>query len=153
MNGMIDKSAGAFKIFRGKILSSIATNCEVTKMKMFCIFCAALSLTLYAIFLPARAHADDALPGELLLTVAPMDGADKVDKVDREARKIYLSEIAETAGAYVVKIYAALSRSPEDPILVLIRSDTHTWAEMQRALSGDKRVLAASPNRVMRVVD
>lgn len=63
--------------------------------------------------------------GELLLTVAP-PGA--------EERMPYLDDIAAQAGATVVKVYAALSLGPDDPMLLFIRSDTNDTEEMLRLL-------------------
>lgn len=106
---------------------------------------AALMALSVAVALPpgCALAADPEVPGELLLTVAPCpDGADVEG---------YLDDIASSAGAYVVRVYTALSMTEDDPILLLIRSDTKDNAYMLEVLKKDKRVYSATPNRIYRI--
>lgn len=109
-------------------------------MKKIFFLAICLSLGLGVIAAQGSAEAADYVEGELLLTAAPPEeGAD---------RDVYLASIAEAAGASVVKVYSALSLTEDDPILLMIRSDTKSTDAMLEALKDDKRVISASPNWV-----
>jgi hypothetical protein len=89
--------------------------------------------------LPLSAAANET---DLLLTVS------SAGDVDRDA---YLHDIASGAGAVVVKVYAALSLGPDDPILLVVRPQ----AEPERVLEilrEDVRVLSVTPNRRIRAL-
>ncbi|MDL2263621.1 hypothetical protein LJC31_03105 [Synergistaceae bacterium OttesenSCG-928-I11] len=86
----------------------------------------------------------DRVEGELLLTVAPPTDAG----LDRDD---YLADIARLADAAVVKVYDALSLTPDDPLLLLIRSETLSTDEMAARLDEDERVLSATPNEIVRI--
>ena len=89
-------------------------------------------------------YAADRVEGELLLTVAPQADAN----LDRDD---YLADIARIADAVVVKVYDALSLTPDDPLLLMIRSETLGTDEMTARLADDKRVLSATPNEIVRI--
>lgn len=91
----------------------------------------------------AAAYAADGPRGEVLLTVWPPNAA-----ADRDG---YLAEIAQGAGAVVVKVYDALSLTPDDPLLLLICSETLNAEEMIAWLEYDTRVLSATPNETIRL--
>ncbi len=99
----------------------------------------ALAASLCAGFaLPASAA--EKVSGEVLLTVAPCPPDMDMDE--------YLDDIAASAGAYVASVYTALSMTEDDPILILIRSETNDSESMAAALADDERVYSATPNRV-----
>lgn len=86
------------------------------------------------------AQAAQEVHGEVLLTVAPCPPGVSVEA--------YLDDIAGVAGAYVARTYTALSMDEEDPILLMIRSETRGNDDMIKALAGDRRVYSATPNMV-----
>ena len=112
-------------------------------MKNIFLFAAVAAVCL-ALIGGTAAHAAGRVESELLLTVAPPGQ----DDGDRDA---YLDSVARAADAVVVKVYDALSLTPEDPLLLVIRSETLGTDEMIARLEGDKRVLSATPNEIVRI--
>ena len=114
----------------------------VSALAVLAGFLAALA-ALAALFSPEAAFAaelEEKIRGEVLLTVAPCPPDWEMEE--------YLDDIAAGAGAYVANTYTALAMTEDDPILLLIRSDTEDSEAMIAALDGDERVYSATPNRV-----
>jgi hypothetical protein len=116
----------------------------VSKLKKIFLFAAAVAAMCLALMGGTDARAAEWAEGELLLTVAPPANGD-----DRDA---YLASVAQTADAVVVKVYDALSLTPDDPLLVAIRSSSLGTDEMMARLADDERVLSATPNRITRLL-
>lgn len=88
----------------------------------------------------AETEAEKNIRGEVLLTVAPCPPGWELDG--------YLDDIAASAGAYVANTYTALAMTEDDPILLLIRSETEDSDAIIASLADDERVYSATPNRV-----
>ena len=88
----------------------------------------------------AEVDAEKMVRGEVLLTVAPCPPDWELDE--------YLDDIAAGADAYVANTYTALAMTEDDPILLLIRSETEESEAMIASLADDERVYSATPNRV-----
>lgn len=111
-------------------------------MKKIFLLALCLSFGFTAMTAPASRAAEYA-EGEVLLTVAPPGETERDE---------YLAQIASVADAKVVKVYSALSFTDEDPILMMIKSDTMTTKEMIALLEHDERVISASPNSTIHTI-
>jgi hypothetical protein len=116
---------------------------EVSKLKKIFLFAAAAAVC-FALAGGMDARAAEWIEGELLLTVVP-----PAEGGDRDA---CLASIARAADAVIVKVYDALSLTPDDPILMAIRSSSLGTDEMMARLADDERVLSATPNRITRLL-
>jgi hypothetical protein len=118
------------------------TGEEVSKLKKILLFAAVVAVCL-ALMGGTDARAEERVEGELLLTVVP--------PADGCGRGAYLMSIALAADAVIVKVYDALSLTPDDPLMMAIRSSTLGTDEMLSRLADDERVLSATPNRILRL--
>ena len=126
-----------------KILSALAVIAG--------LFASLASFTSFAAMLPPgtafaeeTGGAGEKIRGEVLLTVAPCPPDWEMDE--------YLDDIAAAANAYVANTYTALAMTEDDPILLLIRSETEESDAMAAALADDERVYSATPSQTRTIL-
>ena len=110
-----------------------------------------LAALLCAAFVPP-ALAASYVPGEALVVFrkAPGDGVTAAS-VERGSESFRLAALAAASGARVAQAYGALSEAG-DGVFALVRSETKTAEQLVEDLRARGDVLAASPNRISRIM-
>ena len=110
-----------------------------------------LAALLCAAFVPP-ALAASYVPGEALVVFrkAPGDGVTAAS-VERGSESFRLAALAAASGARVAQAYGALSEAG-DGVFALVRSETKTAEQLVEDLRARADVLAASPNRISRIM-
>ena len=110
-----------------------------------------LAALLCVAFVPP-ALAASYVPGEALVVFrkAPGDGVTAAS-VERGSESFRLAALAAASGARVMQAYGALSEAG-DGVFALVRSETKTAEQLVEDLRARADVLAASPNRISRIM-
>ncbi len=92
------------------------------------------------------------VPGEVLVVFKRAPGAAvTAASVERGSESFRLAALAAASGARVAQSYGALSEAG-DGVFALVRSETRTAEQLVEDLRARADVLAASPNRISRVM-
>ena len=110
-----------------------------------------LAALLCAAFVPPALAASH-VPGEALVVFKRAPGAAvTAASVERGSESFRLASLAAASGARVAQAYGSLSEAG-DGVFALVRSETRTTEQLVEDLRARSDVLAASPNRISRVM-
>ena len=110
-----------------------------------------LAVLLCAALVPPALAASH-VPGEALVLFKRAPGAAvTAASVERGAESFRLASLAAASGARVAQAYGSLSEAG-DGVFALVRSETRTAEQLVEDLRARADVLAASPNRISRVM-
>ena len=125
------------------VKSMVKSMARKTKFLLAAILCAALVP-------PALAASH--VPGEALVVFKRVPGAAvTAASVERGSESFRLASLAAASGARVAQAYGSLSEAG-DGVFALVRSETRTAEQLVEDLRARSDVLAASPNRISRVM-